>query len=106
LKVGMICTLSSLPNFRSCNQIDLPACFPAHSQKKAFLQISCDLIDPNRNLICGMMLSSPKIRVGHAKKAISVPMGNVSLAIMSDTLECVYVAVPLRVDSSQTLSVG
>jgi len=53
-----------------------------------------------------MMLSSPKIRVGHAKKAISVPMGNVSLAIMSDTLECVYVAVPLRVDSSQTLSVG
>jgi hypothetical protein len=71
----------------SGNQIYLPASLTSHSEKIALLKVTCDFIDVDGQLICGVMLDPPKGWVRHPIEPILEAVGDVTFTIRRNALK-------------------
>jgi hypothetical protein len=75
----------------------------AHPQVKPPFQISPDLIGMDRNLMRGVMLSSPESRISNPVKPVAVAVGGIPLTILCDPLEWGRIIYMIRISPAEAL---
>jgi hypothetical protein len=65
----------------------LPTDLTTHTEKVALLKVTCDFIDVDGQLICGVMLDAPKGWVRHPIKAIPEAVGDITFTIRRNALK-------------------